>query len=79
MNKKSIKISYDKRSRVLSIWLGKERSVDSDIQGNVALDYDKKGRVVRIDLYDFSFDAFRENRRALQEFTHHGHLLMPAE
>lgn len=69
MSKKNIKISYDKESRVLSIALGKDKSVDSDIQGNVVLDYDKKGRVVRIDLYNFNFDAFKENRGALKKFV----------
>ena len=69
MSKKNIKISYDKESRVLSIALGKDKSVDSDVQGNVVLDYDKRGRVVRIDLYNFSFGAFKENRKTLQKFV----------
>jgi len=76
MSKKNIKISYDKESRVLSIALDKNKSIDSDIQGNVVIDYDKRGRVVGIDIYDFRFDAFKENRSALQKFARQSRALM---
>lgn len=69
MNKKNIKILYDKNSNVLSVEIGKGKSVNSDMQGNVVIDYDKKGRIIRFNLYDFSFDAFRETRQALKSFT----------
>ena len=69
MNKKNIKISYDKNGQVLSLELGREKSVDSDIQDNVVLDYDKKGKIVRINLYDFSFEQFRSKRSALKKFS----------
>lgn len=68
-NKKNIKIEYDKESNVLSVEMGKVKSVDSDIQGNVVIDYDKKGKIARINLYDFSFDDFRENQKALKRFS----------
>ena len=69
MSKKNIKISYDKGSRVLSVEIGRGKSVDSDIQDNVVLDYDKKGKIVRINLYDFNFDEFRSQRSALKQFS----------
>lgn len=69
MSKKNIKIIYDKKSRVLSVEIGKEKSVDSDIHGNVVLDYGKDGKIVRINLYDFSFDQFKSQRSALKQFT----------
>ena len=69
MSKKNIKIAYDRGSKVLSVEIGKKKSVDSDIQGNIVLDYDKSGKIVRINLYDFSFDAFRESGRALKGFA----------
>lgn len=69
MSKKNVKIIYDKKSRVLSVEVGGGRSVDSDIQGNIVLDYDKGGKIVRINLYDFSFDQFRSQRSALKQFT----------
>ena len=64
-----MKIIYDAQRRVLSIEIEKKKSVDSDIQGNVVIDYDKQGKIVRINLYDFSFDAFREIRKSLKSFS----------
>lgn len=69
MKKKNPKIVYDERSKVLSLKIGKGKSVDSDIQGNVVLDYDKKGKIVCISLYEFNFNEFKENRRALRSFV----------
>ena len=69
MSKKNIKISYDKNSQVLSLKIGKGKSVDSDLQDNVVLDYDKKGKIVRINLYDFSFDQFRSKRSVLKKLS----------
>ena len=69
MIKNNSKISYDKESKVLSIEMKHAKSVDSDIQGNVVIDYDKKGEVVRVNLYNFTFDEFRENVKTLKNFT----------
>lgn len=68
------KISYDKESRVLSLELKRAKSADSDIRGNVVVDYDKKGWIVRIDIYDFNFEDFRENRKTLKEFSEIGNI-----
>ena len=77
MNKQNIKISYDKDSRVLSINMKRAKSVDSDIHGNVVIDYDKQGNAVRVNFYDFNFNAFKAGRRALSGFaTHHHRSLM---
>ena len=78
MKKKNLKISYDQKSRVLVVELEKGESVDSDIQGNVVIDYDKNGGIVRINLYDFSFDSFRENKKDLKDFTRHSGVLLGA-
>jgi len=69
MTKQKIKLSYDKNSQVLSVEVGRGKSVNSDIQGNIVLDYDKKGKIVRINLYGFSFDQFRSRRSALTQFS----------
>lgn len=69
MKKKNLKILYDKESEVLSFELASKKSVDSDIQGNVVVDYDKAGKIVRINLYDFSMDAFRDNRKSVRDFV----------
>lgn len=70
MNKKNIKISYDKEGEVLSLEMKRVKSVDSDIQENMVVDYDKKGEIVRINLYDFSFSSFRSAQPALRRFAH---------
>lgn len=71
MKKKSQspKISYDKESQVLSIEFAKAKSIDSDIQRNAVIDYDKKGEIVRINLYNFDFDNFRENAKIFKQFS----------
>ena len=68
-SKKDLKISYDKDSAVLSIEVKKAKSVDSDVSDNVVIDYDKKGEIVRVNLYSFDFNAFKSNERALKEFA----------
>ncbi|MBI3495612.1 DUF2283 domain-containing protein [Candidatus Berkelbacteria bacterium] len=70
----SKKIIYDKAGEVLSVEISNEKSVDSDIRDNVVLDYNKKGEVVRINLYNFSFDAFRENVQTLKKFARHARI-----
>lgn len=63
------KISYDKESQVLSIEVQKAKSVDSDIQRNIVVDYDKKGQIVRINFYNFNFDTFRNGFRTIKAFV----------
>lgn len=69
MNRGKPKIIYDKASGALSIEVKRGRSVDSDISGNVVIDYDRRGDIVRVNLYPFSFDAFRRNQKMLQRFV----------
>lgn len=69
MSKQNPKISYDKESGVLSIEMKRGKSVDSDVRGNIVIDYDKKGEAVRINLYNFSFALFRENSKTIKNFT----------
>ena len=69
MSKNSIKISYNKESDVLSIKAKEGRSVDSDIQGNIVIDYNKKGEIVQLNLYKLNFDKFREELRAVKDFA----------
>ena len=59
MKKQTPKISYDKESQVMSVELDKTKSIDSDIHGNVVIDYDKRGKAVRVNFYEFNFDAFK--------------------
>lgn len=69
MKKKSPKFQYDKESHVLSVVVKPGKSADSDIQGNVVIDYDKSGKIVRVNFYGFNFDNFRNNLKALKNFA----------
>lgn len=69
MIKKNPKISYDRESEVLSVEMKRAKSVDSDVAGKVVIDYDKKGDVVRVNFYKFSFAAFRENLKTFKKFS----------
>lgn len=69
MNNQQAKISYDREARVLSIKVRDGKSADSDIHDNVVIDYDKNGRVVRVNFYDFSFATFQESKKELQTFS----------
>jgi len=62
-------IIYDRESRVLSFGVKRSKSVDSDIQNHVVIDYDKKGEIVRIDFYDMDFGAFRESVQSIKSFA----------
>ena len=69
MNRGRPKIHYDRGGEVLSIEVKRARSVDSDIQGNAVIDYDRRGNIVRVNLYRFDFDAFRKGRRVMKRFA----------
>ena len=69
MKKNNPKISYDKESKVLSVEVEKIKSVDSEISGNVVVDYDKKGKIAKINFYDFNFDNFKSSLKALKDFS----------
>lgn len=52
------RISYDPEVNILSIRLLDKKSVDSDMQDDVVLDYDEKGDLVNIDVMNFHPEIF---------------------
>ena len=58
-------IFYDTESEVLSIELIREPSVDSDVQGNVVIEYGAKGNPVKINIYKFNLENFNKNEKNL--------------
>lgn len=68
-NDSNYNIIYDRDDEVLSVELKKAKSVDSDINGNAVIDYDKNGGIIRINLYNFSFNNFKEKMHILKEFS----------
>ncbi len=58
MKIKNPKVKYDPKAKILSIHLSPIKSVDSDVRGNVVLDYDGKGDLVNVDIMKVSFSEF---------------------
>ena len=50
------KIQYKPDVKILSIRLSDRKSVDSDIQGNAVLDYDRHGNLVNIDVLEINIE-----------------------
>ncbi len=63
------KVIYDKESQVLSWLLSKNKSVDSDIQANVVIDYDNRGKIVKINFYDFDLEDFKSVREPIRHLS----------
>ena len=40
--------------------LGSGKSVDSDVKGNVVVDYDKNGEIVNIEIMKVNLDEFKK-------------------
>lgn len=58
MKIKNPKVKYDPEAKILSVRLSSGPSVDSDVKGNVVLDYDVKGNLVNVDIMKVSFSEF---------------------
>ncbi|MEK7502954.1 MAG: DUF2283 domain-containing protein [Patescibacteria group bacterium] len=71
-------ISYNKESKVLSVELKKAQSTDSELSGNVVIDYDKNGEAVRVNFYDFNFNDFKSNPKAFKGFAENLRVLAKA-
>ena len=52
------KVQYNKKSKILSIRLSARKSVDSDVKGNIVVDYDKNEEIVNIDIMEIDLDEF---------------------
>lgn len=54
------KIEYDPEVKILKIRFKRGKSVDSDIIGNLVLDYDKDKNLVNVDIMDVNLEDFIE-------------------
>ena len=52
------KLEYDPEVKILKIRFQRGKSVDSDIIGNLVLDYNKKGDLVNVDIMDVNLEDF---------------------
>jgi len=68
MKKKYPHILYDSESEVFSVEAQSGDSVDSEISDSIVIDYDKQGKVVRLNFYNFSLEDFSKNQKAMNDF-----------
>jgi len=54
------KINYDKDVKILNLRLSNSKSVDSDVKGNVVVDYDKNGEIVNIEIMKINLEEFKK-------------------
>lgn len=59
MATKKPKVKYDHEAHILSIRTSSCKSVDSDVYGNVVVDYGKDGQIVNVDIMDVSLSEFK--------------------
>jgi len=53
-------IKYNNDAGILSIRVSRKRSIDSDVNNNVVVDYDENGEIVNIDIMKIGLDEFRK-------------------
>jgi uncharacterized protein YuzE len=57
-------IKYDPKVNILSIRFSKKKSVDSDIKGNVVVDYDQNGDIVNLEIMKINLGEFLKSKPA---------------
>ena len=61
------KIQYHEKEKILSIRLSENKSVDSDVQNNIVIDYDKNGNVVNLEIMPISMREFSQAKQHFAE------------
>jgi len=56
------KINYDQETKILTIKVSNKKSVDSDAQENVVVDYDKDGNIARIEIMSVNLNEFEKEK-----------------
>lgn len=54
-------ITYDQEVNILNIRLKKGKIADTDLQGNIIIDYDKKGNILNLEILDFNIEALAKS------------------
>ena len=62
------KINYDQEAGILTIKVSNKKSVDSDAQKNVVVDYDKDGNIARIEIMSVNLNEFEKEKNYLKDF-----------
>lgn len=61
------KIQYNKENKIISIKISNKKSIDSDVQDNVVVDYDKDKNITNIDIMDINFNEFKPKKLYFEE------------
>jgi len=61
------KIQYDKQNKIISIKISNKKSIDSDVQDNIVVDYDKDKNITNIDIMDINFNEFEPKKLYFEE------------
>ena len=51
-------IKYDEDANIISIRISGKKSIDSEIKGNVVVDYDKNNEIVNIEIMKINMSEF---------------------
>jgi len=62
------KIYYDQETGILTIKISNKKSVDSDAQKNIVVDYDKDGNIVNIEIMSVDLNEFEKKKSFLENF-----------
>ncbi len=62
------KISYDQEAKILTIKVSNKKSIDSDAQKNVVVDYDKDGNIAKIEIMSINLNEFEKEKSYLENF-----------
>lgn len=57
-----VKITYDKRARILSLRVSSKKGTDSEVEDTIVIDRDKDGAIVNVDIMDVGLDEFQRTQ-----------------
>ena len=61
------KIKYDPKAQIISIKMSNKKSVDSDVQNNLVIDYDANNDITNIDLMNIDINEFNSKKVYFEE------------
>lgn len=58
------KVYYDPEVKILNIRVKKGKIIDSDMQGNCVIDYDKNGDIVNIEVLEINLEEILKAKKS---------------
>ncbi|MCK5475973.1 MAG: DUF2283 domain-containing protein [Candidatus Pacebacteria bacterium] len=63
------KIDYDQETNIMTIKISSKKSVDSDMQKNIVVDYDKDGNIAKIEIMNIDLSEFEKKEMKLKNYV----------